>query len=198
MTPHQDYLPLPLPARTSSSRIRWWQPLPSDPSLGRPVWALDNVFVGGTEINPSEVQLSFNDSLQQDDATLYEFSPYGQIGENSCSQENGVLSWKEGKGVRSFTTNQLIVQPGYMLQFKVCVGHCVTNTTTSTDTYLAVCVCLSIYLSLCLPTYLPTYLPADLSICLSVCLSIYLCVCVCVCLSIYLPTISYLILSNLI
>ena len=46
--------------------------------------------------------------------------------DDMCAREESALAWQEdtgkgsrGQGQRSFTTTQLIVQPGYMLQFKV-------------------------------------------------------------------------------
>ncbi len=42
---HRHYIPLPETARTSATRIRWWQPL----VMGKKdavSWALDNVLIG--------------------------------------------------------------------------------------------------------------------------------------------------------
>ncbi|ESO91434.1 hypothetical protein LOTGIDRAFT_228850 [Lottia gigantea] len=118
-----DYIDLPEQAKTASTRIRWWQPLPTVPNRDRPNWALDNVFIGGSEINPSVFQQSFNDSKPQNDAgTNWEFSPYASMKNDMCARNDNVVSWEEGKGNRLFTTNQLIVQSGYMLQFKIVVG----------------------------------------------------------------------------
>ncbi|XP_050414411.2 reelin isoform X2 [Patella vulgata] len=122
LTPKQDYIHLPDIARTYSTRIRWWQPLSINPTADRPTWSLDNVFIGGTDINPSTFQTSFNESIPQDDGGNWEFSPFGEKSDTVCSRQDDVVSWKEGKGSRHFTTNQLIVQTGYMLQFKIVVG----------------------------------------------------------------------------
>ncbi|KAL5015495.1 hypothetical protein ScPMuIL_009765 [Solemya velum] len=120
-SPRRDYIPLPLSARTPSTKIRWWQPLPSNPSAPRSQWAIDNVYIGGTEINPSEFQASFNETGFVSDAP-WEFSPHGHIVDEVCTRTGSVLSWQEGSGTRSFVTNQLIIQRGYMLQFKIEVG----------------------------------------------------------------------------
>lgn len=48
--PLPDYIRLPQEARTPSTRIRWWQPLPLDPFKPPPAWALDNVYIGNYSI----------------------------------------------------------------------------------------------------------------------------------------------------
>lgn len=45
-SPRRDYIPLPLDARTPSTKMRWWQPLPSNPFIPRSQWAIDNVYIG--------------------------------------------------------------------------------------------------------------------------------------------------------
>ncbi|XP_070192277.1 reelin-like isoform X2 [Littorina saxatilis] len=129
---HTDYIPLPQEARSYSTRLRWWQP----PTLGtphpgpRPQWAIDDVLIGGVEINPSNFQQNFDMDLPQgDDSSVWEFHPHGSVVGDICAREESALAWKEEEGEqgvkngqRSFTTTQLIVQPGYMLQFKLVVG----------------------------------------------------------------------------
>ena len=44
--PRRDYIKLPQASRTTSTRIRWWQPLAEPRSRVQPTWALDNVFIG--------------------------------------------------------------------------------------------------------------------------------------------------------
>lgn len=73
--------------------------------------------IGGNEINPSHMQVSFDDSIQSD--APWEFNPHGEIKDNVCTKGDSSIVWEEGKGNRSFTTGQLIVQEGFMLQFKV-------------------------------------------------------------------------------
>ena len=60
-----DYLPLPLRARTHSTRLRWWQPPPLGSTHPHPQWAIDNVLIGGLEINPSVFQQSFDMDIPQ-------------------------------------------------------------------------------------------------------------------------------------
>jgi len=45
-TPRPDYIRLPQEARTPSTKIRWWQPLPLDNTRSPPTWALDNIYIG--------------------------------------------------------------------------------------------------------------------------------------------------------
>lgn len=75
------------------------------------------ISTGGNEINPSHMQVSFDDSVQSD--APWEFNPHGEIKDNVCTKGDSSIVWEEGKGNRSFTTGQLIVQEGFMLQFKV-------------------------------------------------------------------------------
>lgn len=75
---------------------------------------------GGKEINPSQVQVSFDEAFQSD--APWEFNPFGEIKDNICRKGDSSIVWTEGNGNRSFTTSQMIVQEGFMLQFKVGVG----------------------------------------------------------------------------
>lgn len=118
--PRQEYVLLPQSARTKNTRLRWWQPLNRKWSQTGPQWAIDNVLIGGNEINPSHMQVSFDDSIQSD--APWEFNPHGEIKDNVCTKGDSSIVWEEGKGNRSFTTGQLIVQEGFMLQFKIAVG----------------------------------------------------------------------------
>ncbi|XP_060065663.1 reelin-like [Ylistrum balloti] len=120
----KDYVLLPQGARTESTKVRWWQPLTEGYSQNGPQWEIDEVYIGGTEINPSEIQVSFDDmddvNIQSD--APWEFTPHGQIREDVCTTFGHAISWDEGKGTRSFTSSQMIVQYNYMLQFKIVVG----------------------------------------------------------------------------
>lgn len=57
------------------------------------------------------------DNIQGDQS--WEFSPYGQIQEDICTHHDKSMFWDSGSGSRSFTTGEMIVQYGYMLQFEV-------------------------------------------------------------------------------
>lgn len=118
--PRQEYVLLPQSARTKNTRLRWWQPLNGKWAQTGPQWAIDNVLIGGNEINPSHMQVSFDDSVQSD--APWEFNPHGEIKDNVCTKGDSSIVWEEGRGNRSFTTGQLIVQEGFMLQFKIAVG----------------------------------------------------------------------------
>ena len=49
----------------------------------------------------------------------WEFNPFGKIQTEFCKKDDSVIHWEEGQGTRMFTTKQMIVQAGYILQFKV-------------------------------------------------------------------------------
>lgn len=62
----RDYIVLPEGALTNATRLRWWQPLTissglATPSLERAQWAIDNILVGGSDINPSTLLDTFDD-----------------------------------------------------------------------------------------------------------------------------------------
>ncbi|XP_052779173.1 reelin-like isoform X2 [Mya arenaria] len=121
LEPRQDYIKLPQEARTISTRIRWWQPLAEDPFRRQPAWAIDNVYIGGHEINPANFRINFNESLVLNDQP-WEFNPQGHIQTEVCKKDDGVIVWEEGKGEKHFTTKQTIIQHDYILQFKIAVG----------------------------------------------------------------------------
>ncbi|ETE68854.1 Reelin, partial [Ophiophagus hannah] len=55
-----DYILLPEKALTNTTRLRWWQPFVINNGIvvsgfDRAQWALDNILIGGAEINPSQL-----------------------------------------------------------------------------------------------------------------------------------------------
>lgn len=61
-----DYILLPEDALTNTTRLRWWQPFVISNRLvvsgvERAQWALDNILIGGAEINPSQLVDTFDD-----------------------------------------------------------------------------------------------------------------------------------------
>lgn len=111
---------LPRQARTVNTRIRWWQPLADDVDHGThhfPAgWTLDDVFIGGSEINPSHMYQAFESNGTLDSV---EFHPGGVVDSGICGKRDAFMIWKGDARPRSFTTEQLIIQDNYMLQFKV-------------------------------------------------------------------------------
>jgi len=120
-SPRHDYVILPVTARTSSTRLRWWQRLQSRDGQERAVWSLDDVNVGGMEVAPSKLYEKFDGGLNHD---KWEFHPSGRVDDSVCGGTNAgkVMTWREGwnSGVaKMITTCQLIVQEDFMIQFKV-------------------------------------------------------------------------------
>ncbi|KAB1276391.1 Reelin [Camelus dromedarius] len=63
-----DYILLPEDALTNTTRLRWWQPFVISNGLvvsgvERAQWALDNILIGGAEINPSQLVDTFDDDI---------------------------------------------------------------------------------------------------------------------------------------
>lgn len=150
----RDYIVLPEGALTNATRLRWWQPFTissglASPSLERAQWAIDNILVGGSDINPSTLLDTFDDGefegvVKQttfiylialaDHINLLLHSPEGVSHEESwsfypnavrtagfCGNPSFHLYWPNKNQDRThniLATRELIVQPGYILQFK--------------------------------------------------------------------------------
>ena len=118
--PRHDYVPLPPHARTAATRVRWFQiPTQGVASVG---WTLDDVHIGGSQINPSQLFERLEDEYEE---TMWEFSPGSSRRSGVCGLTSGALLWGATAGVKSLTTTQLIIQQDYMLQFKVSLFICV-------------------------------------------------------------------------
>ena len=57
--PHFDYMELPLEARMRNTRFRWWQVLDDSTVLPPVGWSIDDVYIGGSEINPAVLEEHF-------------------------------------------------------------------------------------------------------------------------------------------
>lgn len=64
-----DYILLPEGGSYQHLRLRWWQPFVISNGLvvseWRAQWALDNILIGGAEINPSQLVDTFDDGKEQ-------------------------------------------------------------------------------------------------------------------------------------
>lgn len=65
----RDYILLPEGALTNATRLRWWQPFKVfsglvTPNPDRAQWALDNILIGGSEINPSTLLDTFDEGIK--------------------------------------------------------------------------------------------------------------------------------------
>ncbi|XP_038061332.1 reelin-like [Patiria miniata] len=118
-TPQRHYFTLPAAARTQATRLRWWQPVGNG---RRAQWALDDVYIGGSEINPTHLTESFNVGLTE---ALWDFYPYGQVRVGVCLNSESALYWANRRYSQEdnvAVTRQLIIDANYMLQFKIVVG----------------------------------------------------------------------------
>ncbi|XP_078679043.1 reelin-like [Branchiostoma floridae x Branchiostoma belcheri] len=126
-SPQQDYITLPAEARTASTRLRWWQPVGrrnQHVSIDDPMaeWALDDIMVGGADINPSSLWETF-EFLPNN--ALWEFWPNGGVSDEVCGNVGGLMTWTNQQSdgtANTITTMPLIVSEGYVLQFKIVVG----------------------------------------------------------------------------
>ncbi|KAM9481369.1 reelin [Clarias gariepinus] len=125
----RDYILLPEGALTNATRLRWWQPLKVSSGLvtsnpDRAQWALDNILVGGSEINPSTLLDTFDeDGIFHEES--WSFYPNGVQTSGFCGNPSFHLYWpnkNQDETYNMLATRELIVQPGYILQFKIVVG----------------------------------------------------------------------------
>ncbi|XP_071817155.1 reelin-like isoform X2 [Apostichopus japonicus] len=119
-TPQLVYLTMPLGARTKATRVRWWQPW----HQGRPTaqWAIDSILIGGSEINPTSLEDSFD---RQPDDSLWTFYPYGNSQVGVCWTSDPALYWQTAESEnlnRSVTTREMIVDKHFIIQFKIIIG----------------------------------------------------------------------------
>uniref|UniRef100_A0A3Q2U7U2 Reelin n=1 Tax=Fundulus heteroclitus TaxID=8078 RepID=A0A3Q2U7U2_FUNHE len=125
----RDYIVLPEAALTNATRLRWWQPFTissglATPSLERAQWAIDNILVGGSDINPSTLLDTFDDEGVSHEES-WSFYPNAVRTAGFCGNPSFHLYWPNKNQDRThniLATRELIVQPGYILQFKIVVG----------------------------------------------------------------------------
>ncbi|XP_064807239.1 reelin-like isoform X2 [Oncorhynchus masou masou] len=125
----RDYIVLPEGALSNTTRLRWWQPFSissglASPGLERAQWAVDNILVGGSDINPSTLLDTFDDEGVSHEES-WNFYPNAVRTAGFCSNPSFHLYWpnkNQDKTHNILATRELIVQPGYILQFKIVVG----------------------------------------------------------------------------
>ncbi|MBN3305955.1 RELN protein, partial [Amia calva] len=125
----RDYIELPPGALSNVTRLRWWQPFTmltglAMPSLERAQWALDNILIGGSDINPSSLLDTFDDEGVSHEES-WSFYPNAVRTAGFCGNPSFHLYWpnKKQDGTHNIlATRELIVQPGYIVQFKIVVG----------------------------------------------------------------------------
>uniref|UniRef100_W5NEI9 Reelin n=1 Tax=Lepisosteus oculatus TaxID=7918 RepID=W5NEI9_LEPOC len=143
----RDYIVLPLGALTNATRLRWWQPFAMEtglatPSLERAQWAIDNILIGGSDINPSSLLDTFDDEGASHEES-WSFYPNAVRTAGFCGNPSFHLYWpnKKQDGTRNIlATRELIVQPGYIVQFKT-IQKC--NSAHCTDRH-PVLLCLTL------------------------------------------------------
>ncbi|XP_077424138.1 reelin isoform X2 [Vanacampus margaritifer] len=125
----RDYIVLPEGALTNATRLRWWQPFTmssglASPSLERAQWAIDNILVAGSDINPSTLLDTFDDEGVSHEES-WSFYPNAVRTAGFCGNPSFHLYWPNKNQDRThniLATRELIVQPGYILQFQIVVG----------------------------------------------------------------------------
>ncbi|KAJ6666292.1 hypothetical protein lerEdw1_000564 [Lerista edwardsae] len=95
-----DYVLLPEDALTNTTRLRWWQPFVINSGVvvsgsDRAQWALDNVLIGGAEINPSQLVDTFDDG---DDCSVFSHDLPSYIKDNFESARVTEINWETIQG----------------------------------------------------------------------------------------------------
>lgn len=75
--PHVDHIILPDHARSSSTRIRWWQPSGFVDEELLPALSLDDIYIGGSEINDYELYDGFENGGAE--SINWWFGPYSKV-----------------------------------------------------------------------------------------------------------------------
>ncbi|KAK7028232.1 hypothetical protein SK128_005959 [Halocaridina rubra] len=116
--PSKEYILIPVLARSPATLFRFWQPRLDD---SPPAWSLDDLYIGGSEISAAELMDHF-----EGEPTISEwlFAPHSENKKDYCSADtNGSLVWGAASpGHRAITTQELIINEGHVLQFKLSVG----------------------------------------------------------------------------
>ncbi|XP_050716652.1 reelin-like isoform X2 [Eriocheir sinensis] len=116
--PGKEYIQLPAKARGPATSFRFWQPRQEQPP---PAWSLDDLFIGGSEISSAHLIDRLDDEPTVND---WLFAPLSHSERDYCSRGNdSSLVWgSESPGKREITTQELIIQEGHVVHFKVSVG----------------------------------------------------------------------------
>lgn len=75
--PHVDHIILPYHARSSSTRICWWQPSGFVDEELFPALSLDDIYIGGSEINDYELYDGFEHNGAE--SINWWFGPYSKV-----------------------------------------------------------------------------------------------------------------------
>jgi len=109
---------LPKTARKNGVRIRWWQPRHSGQS--RADWIIDEIVIGGKEVNPNEVNDDFGGAgrrtinwLQMANIRYDDYCgvPYAAVSQSAAPGETVVM-----------TTNDVTVADGDVIEFSIAIG----------------------------------------------------------------------------
>ncbi|KAK8377791.1 hypothetical protein O3P69_014024 [Scylla paramamosain] len=116
--PGKEYIHLPPQARGPATSFRFWQPMQE---LTPPAWSLDDLFIGGSEISAANLLDELDENIKVSD---WLFAPLSHSERNYCSRGNdSSLVWgADSPGQREITTQELIIQEGHVVHFKVSVG----------------------------------------------------------------------------
>jgi len=131
-----DYVEIPVKAMTKRTQIRIWQPFVIDNqtrlvTMGadRAGWAIDDVLIGGDDINPSLLESGFQkidkENIGEVADELFDFYPHGKVKSGICGLQKSVIWWANDENTvidGSITTRQLIVSKNYLIQFNIRIG----------------------------------------------------------------------------
>jgi hypothetical protein len=111
-------LELPKDAKANGVRIRWWQPQITGRS--RSDWVIDDIVIGGKEVNPNEVNDDFGAGRRTVDwLQLYNV----RFGSYCGLQYTAIATAAEDEGV-VMTTSDVAVNVGDVIEFSIVIGGC--------------------------------------------------------------------------
>lgn len=107
---------LPKGARKNGVRIRWWQPRHSGKS--RADWIIDEIVIGGKEVNPNEV----NDDFGAGRRTINWLQMANVRYDDYCGVPHAAVSQSAPGETVVMTTNDVTVAEGDVVEFSIVIG----------------------------------------------------------------------------
>lgn len=109
---------LPKQAKQNGVRIRFWQPQNSRQSQSD--WIIDDVVIGGKEVNPNEV----NDEVGSSPQTIHWLQTFNARFGAFCGASRALAASSSSAEGVVVTTSDLSVNAGDMIEFMLLVGGC--------------------------------------------------------------------------
>jgi hypothetical protein len=109
---------LPKDAKKNGIRLRWWQPRNAGQS--RSDWIIDDIVIGGKEINPNEVNDDFGAGRRTIDWLQLHNVRFGSY----CGAQYAAIATAAADEGVIMTTSDIAVNVGDVVEFSLIIGGC--------------------------------------------------------------------------